>query len=132
MTKREICKRLLEIRDYVKETDTWQFNNNTEQGKLTLHNVVAVVASDLRDLILDITASEENHGPVILCNEDRRDFFTDTGTPKREEKPKVETPYKCPTCGFSPISKVGRDIWCPKCEIAYECEQHTETENDKL
>ena len=57
MTKREICERLMKTRDYVKETDTWPYNPG--QRNLTLHNVGAVIAKDLRDLILDLAAPEE-------------------------------------------------------------------------
>ena len=63
MTKREICERLLKIRDYVKETDTWPYNPG--QRNLTLHNVGAVIAKDLDELLLDIAAPEDDKHDLI-------------------------------------------------------------------
>jgi hypothetical protein len=54
MNKREICERLLDLRDYAVDTDTYSTERN-----LTLHNVVKVIAKDLRDLLLDIAVPEE-------------------------------------------------------------------------
>ena len=53
MTKREICERLMEIRDYAKIADTWQAEN------ATLRDMLAQIDADLRHLLLDLAAPEE-------------------------------------------------------------------------
>lgn len=58
MTKREICERLMEIRDYARVTDTWP-HDNAEQQNLHLRNAVEAIAKDLGDLLLDLAAPEE-------------------------------------------------------------------------
>ena len=67
MTKREICERLMEIRDYARVTDTWP-HDNAEQQNLHLRNAVEAIAKDLGDLLLDLAAPEEE--------EDRDPFNT--------------------------------------------------------
>lgn len=67
MTKREICERLMEIRDYARVTDTWP-HDNAEQQNLHLRNAVEAIAKDLGVLLLDLAAPEEE--------EDRDPFNT--------------------------------------------------------
>ena len=57
MTKREICERLMEIRDYAKIADTWQAEN------ATLRDMLAQIDADLRHLLLDLAATEEEAPP---------------------------------------------------------------------
>ena len=71
MTKREIFKRLQDIRDYARVTDTWP-HDNAEQQNLHLRNAVEAIAKDLGELLLDLSApveeaskAEEKHPGVI-------------------------------------------------------------------
>lgn len=58
MTKREIFKRLQNIRDYARVTDTWPHDNAAQQN-LHLRNAVEAIAKDLGELLLDLAAPEE-------------------------------------------------------------------------
>ena len=64
MTKREIFKRLQNIRDYARVTDTWPHDNAEEQN-LHLRNAVEAIAKDLGELLLDIAAPEDDKNDLI-------------------------------------------------------------------
>ena len=93
MNKREIFKRLQNIRDYARVTDTWP-HDNAEQQNLHLRNAVEAIAKDLGDLLLDIAAPEEE---------------------KREEVKAVKEPALCPKCGKVAVALIADGIWCSDC-----------------
>lgn len=70
MTNREIFKRLQNIREYARVTDTWPHDNAAQQN-LHLRNAVEAIAKDLGDLLLDLAAPVEH--------------FADAGKMMREE-----------------------------------------------
>lgn len=84
MTKREICERLLEIRDYVKETDTWRYKN--DERNLALHNASVVIAKDLGELLLDLAAPETEEEKEVAFKERCRAVFGDLAVPEEETK----------------------------------------------
>jgi len=108
MTKREIFKRLQNIRDYARVTDTWP-HDNAEQQNLHLRDAVEAIAKDLGDLLLDLAAPEEK---------------PETETPKAEEKRPPIIIYKengpkrkCPYCGtWSFFDTVDNSFYCENCE----------------
>ena len=93
MTKREICERLMNIRDYAKLADTWQ--DDPVRQNVTLRDMLAQIAADLKHILLDLAAPETEEEP-------------EAEEPKAEEKhPGV-------------IAKPGKDgeiewCWCQKC-----------------
>ena len=101
MTKREICERLLEIRDQLKTG--WQRND------VPARELCRDATFDLRDLILDLAAPKEepkeaHHGIIV--------------------DPKGEHPPRCLRCGLDAeiVSYIGRGeewVLCPKCGCAY-------------
>jgi|GEM_PF-5899523 hypothetical protein len=84
MTKRELCERLMEIRDYVRETDTWRYKN--DERNLALHNASVVIAKDLRDIILDLAAPETEEEKEEAFRERCRAVFGDLAEPEEETK----------------------------------------------
>ena len=114
MTNREICERLMEIRDYARVTDTWPHDNAAQQN-LHLRNAVEAIAKDLGELLLDLAAPD--------------DHFADAGKMMREEEKSAKEPpvliYEenghawevCPACGggaFPILNKPGT-FRCKRC-----------------
>lgn len=112
MTKREICERLQNIRDYARVTDTWPHDNAAEQN-LHLRNAVEAIAKDLGELLLDIAAPEEEEQkkekkepPVLIYEENG------------EKVP-------CPVCGATalPIKNTNGVFYCKRCEGFFNCQE---------
>ena len=65
MNKREIFKRLQNIRDYARVTDTWP-HDNAEQQNLHLRNAVEAIAKDLGELLLDLSDSTNYENEKLM------------------------------------------------------------------
>ena len=119
MTTREICERLMNLRDYARGTDTW-LHDNAERQNLHLRNAVKVIAKSLGELLLDIAAPEKEPADKLT----RR--LLDLTAPEAEEQHHgVVVHNGCLNCGGD-VEVVhngfgtGEDwAYCSKCDVSF-------------
>ena len=114
MTKREICERLLEIRD--------QFSAG--------HLGPVRIKDALRDLLLDLAAPETEEEKKAAFEARCRAVFGDLAAPKETKKEPPVLIYEekgekatCPVCGAPalPIKNTQGVFYCKRCEGFFNC-----------
>lgn len=109
MTKREICERLMNIRDYAKLADTWQ--DDPVRQNVTLRDMLAQIAADLKHILLDLAAPEEEKPE----EEKPEEKHPGVAVPVNEKYPAT-----CLKCGGE-VQKLHEDgvYYCPKCNAVF-------------
>lgn len=105
MTKREICERLLEIREYAKAASNWDEDTTSKDFREGMKHI----AFDAKNLLLDLVAPETEGEKEVAFRERCRAVFGDLAAPEEEK----EAPPGV-------IAKPGKDgaiewCWCQKC-----------------
>lgn len=126
MTKREICERLMNIRDSAMFASD---GSGDIGGGSPCYNI----GSDLFRLILDLAAPETEGEKEAAFRERCRAVFGDLAVPEEKEPPVLVYEEKgekvpCPVCGepAAPIKNKPGEVYCKQCGVSFRLKRREE------